>query len=378
LYGHEILLANGIRYKGNPILPSEWLKDDAVKSRDRRHADFETEDRELEFKHNEYYLKPSHFFRDILPRFKDPKKRWTLVVLDKNKCVYIMELIKYYHIELLDLEDFRKYCEQKAKKTMCEESGLGCMGERGLLHCRMLLVDKYLSSNYSSSFYECMIKENKTIKTRFRDLLPICRIHSCLVDTMHFSTMHKEIDTRTKDTSCGLSRTYKPMSFAPSLIRNLFDGAFPCPLGHSKIILPKDLIDSSHLPSETFNTYGSLDSHQTLKHLNKGRYRLKTLLFVHFLHWFLSRIVSIRERIVKKQVLPINFGHLTTDNKESQKHLVTKRYNSFFCSNLLLLRHLETLLKTHRQKKKRKLVEGFRSSKAVSPFRFCDKLVSFS
>jgi hypothetical protein len=195
LYGHEILLANGIRYKGNPILPSEWLKDDAVKSRDQRHADFETEDRELEFKHNEYYLKPSHFCRDILPRFKDPKKKWTLVVLDKNKCVYIMELIKYYHIELWDLEEFRKYCEQKAKETMGEESSLGCMGERGVLHCRMLLTHEYLSSDYSSSFHECMIKEHKTIKTRFRDLLPICRIHSCLVYMLNRRPMNKDTCT---------------------------------------------------------------------------------------------------------------------------------------------------------------------------------------
>jgi hypothetical protein len=188
-----------------------------------------------------------------------------------------------------------------------------------------------------------------------------------------------------------LSRVFRLITFVKSQFRKIIYETFPCPLGHSKIILPKDLINSSHLPTETFNTYGSLDSHQTLKHLNKGRYRLKTLLFVNFPHWFLSRIVSIRERIVKKQAHSINFGHLrdssytlianghlTMDNKVSQKHLVTKRYNSFFCSNLLSLRHLKTLLETHRQKKKRKLVEGFRSSKAVSPFRFCDKFVAFT
>jgi hypothetical protein len=178
LYGHEILLASGTEYKGNPIDPMEWLKDDATKTREERHADFESEDAEFEFKWNNYYLKPSHFVRDILPRFRDRSKRWILVVLDKSKCRDIKELLEYYNIKLWDLNDLKQYCE-KLKSVSMEG--------KGILLCRKLLIDRLLVDKYLFSSYDCLIKYYRITKIRLRDIFQICRIVKWLEDTMHNS-----------------------------------------------------------------------------------------------------------------------------------------------------------------------------------------------
>jgi hypothetical protein len=183
LYGHEIFLLTGIKYNGNPIDPEEWLKDDSTKSKEERHVDFETGDAEFEFKWNNYYLKPCHFYRDILPRFRDKNKRWVLVVLDKRKCRDIRELLEYYSITLWDLEDMRRYYQ-----------GLGTMGMgRGrVLPCRRLVSDISISSNVYSSKYSTLCKGLKLMKIRLRDLFSMCRIPNCRVYMLNRRPMNKD------------------------------------------------------------------------------------------------------------------------------------------------------------------------------------------
>jgi len=107
-YGHEIFLVSGVKYKGNSRNFSKWIMNDATKPYQDGHADFETNDRQFEFKFNKYYLKPCHFWNDIFPRFFG-KKQKTLVVLDKTKCNAILELLRIAKTELWDLKDLRQH-----------------------------------------------------------------------------------------------------------------------------------------------------------------------------------------------------------------------------------------------------------------------------
>jgi hypothetical protein len=186
LYGHEILSTSGIEYEGNPIDPFEWLEYDATKSREQRKADFVTNREELEFKFNRYFMKPCHFYRDVLPRFREKAKQWILVVLDKRKCRDIRNLLEYYNILLWDLEDMRRHYLRKFNFIV---KGNGKRGGTPLYKVDSTVYSSLHSSSlYTSSLY----KRLRLIKTRLRNFFSMCRISNCRVYMLNRRHMNKD------------------------------------------------------------------------------------------------------------------------------------------------------------------------------------------
>lgn len=170
-----------ISYEGNPKDPVAWLCSDAFKEKEERRTDlkihYNHQEIYAEVKSNQYRLCPTHFRRDVLPRYlrSDPEHRgvWHLYLTNKNLMSEgFRELCKEYGIEVYEIgrELYQLYGINYPYLTCIKSSNSKCF-------------DIECSDSYSVYFFYGLTVPAKGVRfrTRLRSLVEGNRFTSSLV-----------------------------------------------------------------------------------------------------------------------------------------------------------------------------------------------------